>query len=167
MIEKNTGFFNRAIMVNVSEEWFKDSLELWSQEIEGDLCIVNEEGILVSSLYNGRFMESLHSSEFVDRILKAENKTGYFISNVSGVKSFVTYAYSDKLNWYFIRTIPFAAIYSNLERIALITGCLLLAYLLIGFFISYVITGKAKKSIDEIINRLKKRYRTIFLIWKS
>jgi len=156
MIEKNTGYFNRAIMINVSEEWIKDSLELWSQEINGDLCIVNEEGILVSSLYNGSFMESLSSSEFVDRILKAENKSGYFISSVSGVKSFVTYVYSDKLNWFFIRTIPFHRIYGNIGRIAVITGFMLLVYLFIGFFISYIITGKAKKSIDEIINKLKK-----------
>lgn len=156
MIEKNTGHFNRAVMINVSEKWFRNSLELWSKEIDGDLCILNEDGVLVSSLYNGSFMESIRSNEFADRILKAENKTGYFISNVSGVKSFVTYVYSDKLNWFFIRTIPFTGIYSNLGRIAAITCVLLLVYLAIGFFISYVITGKAKKSIDEIINRLKK-----------
>lgn len=154
--EFSTNYINKVVIINVSEDWVKNSLELWSKGIKGNVCIMNKEGILVSNLYNNEMFEDISQEEFASKILKSEKETGYFISNVSGVKSFATYAYSDKLGWYFIRIIPYGSIYENLAKIGLIAVFLLLIYIAIGYVLSYIITGKAKRSIDDIIDALNK-----------
>lgn len=154
-----TGYFNKAIMVNVSEEWVKKSIKLWNKGMEGSICIINEDGIMVSSLNSNEMLEDVSHKEFVAKILKSKNETGYFVCNVSGAKSFVTYAYSGKLGWFFIRVIPYNSFYDNLKKIGLITGLFLLLFIAVGFMLFYIITHKAKKSIDDIIDDLKKQIR--------
>ena len=150
------GYFTKAVIINVSEVWVRKSIELWNKGMKGDMCIINEEGLLVSSLHKDEMLRDISQEEFASKILKSEKETGYFICNVSGVKSFATYAYSGKLGWYFIRIIPYNSIYDNLTKIGLIAALLLIIYIAIGFVLSYIITGKAEKSIDDIIDGLKK-----------
>ena len=150
-----TGNFSRAILINVSEESVRKSIDLWSKGIEGSVCIINEEGLLVSSLYRDELLQDISKDEFVEKILKYKKEIGYFVCNVSGIKSFVTYAYSNNLGWYFIRIIPYSSIYDNLKKVGSITVGSIFLYTAIGFMLSYIITGKAKKTIDDIIDGLK------------
>lgn len=150
-----TGNFSRAILINVSEESVRKSIDLWSKGIEGSLCVINEEGLLVSSLYRDELLQDMSKDEFVEKILKYKKEIGYFVCNVSGIKSFVTYAYSNNLGWYFIRIIPYSSIYDNLKKVGSITVGSIFLYTAIGFMLSYIITGKAKKTIDDIIDGLK------------
>jgi len=153
----STANFNKVVIVNVSEEWVRKSIELWNKEMNGNVCIINNKGTLVSSLYKDNMLQDISQEEFVDKILKSKKQSGYFECNVSGVKSFVTYVYSSKLGWFFIRAIPYSIIYENLEKIIFIAIGLFLLYVAIGFILSFIITRKAKKSIDDIIDGLKSR----------
>ncbi|MEN6312690.1 MAG: helix-turn-helix domain-containing protein [Clostridiaceae bacterium] len=148
--------YNRAIMINVSEEWVLKYIESWNKDIKGDLCIMNEKGIMVSSLYKNEMLLDMAQEEFASKILETEKETGYFVCKVSDAKSFVTYTHSGDLGWYFVRIIPYDTIYGNLINIGLTTVLLLILYIAIGFVISYIMTGRAKRSIDDIIDGLKK-----------
>lgn len=154
-----TGYFEKVVMINVSEEWVKKSLELWNKGMNGNLSIMDQEGRLVSTLYSAEMLEDISKEEFASKILKSEKDSGCFVSNVSDVKSFVTYAYSKNLGWFFIRIIPYGSMYDNLKKIGLITVLLLVLYVAVGFGLSYMITGKAKRSIDDIIDGLKKQIK--------
>lgn len=145
----------KVVIVNVSEEWVRNTIESWNKAMKGDICIMNGEGILVSSLYTGEMLEDVTLEKFTSGILGSKNETGSFICNVQNRKSFVTYVRSNRLGWYFIRIIPYSSIYDNLKKIGLITAIMFIAYIIIGFVISYIITGKAKRSIDDIINSLQ------------
>lgn len=149
--------FSKAVFINVSEDWVRKSIELWNMNSKGNIYIINKEGILVSSLYKDTMLLNMSKEDFVSKILKSKDKSGYFIDNVSGEKSFVTYVYSSNPEWYFIRVIPYGGIYDNIKRIGLITAILLILNITIGLFLAYVVTGKAKKSIDDIIDGLKKQ----------
>lgn len=153
----SSSYISQAVMINVSEEWVRESIVSWNNSMSGSICIMDSEGKMVSSLYREQMLQDISQEEFASRILKSGKETGYFICNVSGVKSFVTFVYSDNLEWYFIRVIPYGIIYGNLKKIGLITLLLLILYITAGFVLSYKITGKAQKSIDDIISTLKRQ----------
>ncbi len=148
-----------VIMINVSEEWVRNSIESWNSAMKGDICIMNEKGVLVSSLYKDDMLYDISQEEFSSRIRNYKNDTGSFICNMSDKKHFVTYVRSNKLGWYFIRLIPYSVIYENLRKISSIAALMFLVYLIIGFVISYIVTGKAKKSIDDIIDSLQNQIK--------
>lgn len=150
---------DKVIIINVSEEWVRNTIESWNKAMKGDICIMNDEGILVSSLYTDAMLQDVTGDKFASGILSSKNETGSFICNVQNRKSFVTYVRSNRLGWYFIRVIPYSSIYDNLKKIIVITAIMFIAYLIIGFIISYIITGKAKKSIDDIINSLQNQIK--------
>lgn len=149
----------KVIMINVSEKWVRDTIESWNKAMKGDICIMDGEGVLVSSLYRDEMLQDVTREEFASRILDSENETGSFLCNVENSKAFVTYVRSGKLGWYFIRVIPYGSIYDNLKKIGLITLLMFIAYIVIGFAISYVITGKAKRSVGDIIDSLQNQIK--------
>lgn len=154
-----TGYYNKVAIVNVSEEWVKKSINLWNKGMGGSIFVINEEGTTVSSLNGNEMLEDLSQEVYISKVLKSKDKTGYFVCSISGVKSLITYVYSGKLGWYFIRIIPYSSVYDTLQKLGLITCLLLLLYIAIGFVLSYIITGKAKRSIDDIIDGLKQQIK--------
>ncbi len=148
--------YDKAVFLNVSEEWMKESLELWNKDMEGDICVINNEGLVVSSLYNGVFLQDLSGNAFVSKILGSKQESGYFVDNVSGIKSFVTYVFSYNPEWYFVRIIPYNIIYSDVRKVGLLTAGIFLFNILIGYMLSYLLTRNAEKSINDIIDGLKK-----------
>ncbi len=155
--ESSMRILNRAVIINVSEDWVRNIIELYNKDIEGSLYVINKDGILVSSIYNNELLQDISQEGFISGILDSQSDTGYFIESIDGKKSFVTYVYASKLQWFFIRAIPYGSVYSNIKRTGLISILLLVLNMSIGFVLAYLITGKAKKSVDDIINGLRKQ----------
>ncbi len=150
------GNYEKAVFLNISEEWIKESIELWNTDMEGSIYIVNNEGLLVSSLNKGVFLQDISGDSFNTRILNEDNESGYFVDNISGTKSFITYVYAKTPEWYFIRIIPFNRIYANIAKVGLLITVIFLLDILIGFILSIQITKNAENSINRIIDGLKK-----------
>lgn len=152
-------YLGRVIIINISENWVKGTIESLNNNIKGDLCIMNEEGVLVSSLYKDDILNNISHEDFASGILNSKNESGSFICDVLNTKSFITYVKSSRLGWYFIRIIPYSSIYDNLKKIGIITILMFTIYIIIGYVVSYMITGRAKKTIDDIIIDLQNQIK--------
>ncbi|MEN6316602.1 MAG: AraC family transcriptional regulator [Clostridiaceae bacterium] len=152
-------YIGTVVIINISESWVKNSIESFNNNIKGELCIMNEEGVLVSSLYKDDILNNISHEDFASGILNSKNDTGSFICDVQNTKSFITYVKSSRFGWYFIRIIPYISIYDNLKKIGIITILMFAVYIFIGYIVSYMITGRAKRSIDDIIIDLQNQIK--------
>lgn len=69
----------------------RNSIKLWDTNDEDSIFIINDDVILVSSLYRDSMLLDISKEGLISKILKSEKMSGYFEYYVSGKKSFITY----------------------------------------------------------------------------
>ena len=139
-----------AIFMNFSADWLLNAIKSLDKSIESTVFAVDKKGIVVSNSNAFPFLSNISDKEFAKNIMDSDKASGYYIENINGVKSFITFVSSDKLDWKFVRITPYSTIISDLNKIRLTS---LLVYLFIfvsGIILSILISNKLYKPYNLI-----------------
>jgi two-component system response regulator YesN len=143
-----------AIFLNFSADWLLNAIKSLDNYSQSLVFVIDKNGTVVSNNSAFPFLSNISDKEFAKNILSPEKNSGYYIDNVNGVKSFITFVSSGKLDWKFVRITPYSAITSDLNRIRIVS---LLVYLIIfisGIIISILISKKIYKPYNFMLNKI-------------
>src|SRR5690554_4582075 len=99
-----------VVIVNIKESWVNDNISFTDNEAGEQTIIINEEGTLYSSSIHSPILTDYSKKSYMDEILADPSSSNYFVHNVDGVKSLITYTVPDSLGWRYVRITPHATI---------------------------------------------------------
>lgn len=135
-----SGKVNEAIILNISEEWLKQSIQ--ARNVGGDsrIFIIDDRGRLMSSDSVHPLLSDLHGETYVKAINESGKRAGSLRMNVNGVDAFITYASTDNFDWKMVSVTPYAHIVKDVERMRhrtyLFVACFIAGSMLLSFYFS-------------------------------
>ncbi|MFC5404615.1 helix-turn-helix domain-containing protein [Cohnella soli] len=158
---------DNAIVLNISEDWMRETIDSLDSIPSSDTFIINNAGETVIRSLNHGMMDNLTEYGYIQKILSAKEQSGYFVGDVYGVKSLVTYLNSDLFDWKFVRVTPYANVVGKIDSMKTKTVAVCLIILLAGFLFSFLISNRLYKPINLLTKKLtilekeeKKRFLT-------
>jgi two-component system, response regulator YesN len=144
-----------AVIVNISEEWMRDTLRSLNTDTQSNTIIIDRKGTMIISTDKKPMMNDLSRDAYIRKVLSAESNSGYFTADVDGIKSLVIHVTYEPLDWTFVRTIPYADIISHINDLRFKTISIGALILLAGLFVTFLLSRKLYKPIDRVLSKLK------------
>lgn len=122
----NKNGMQNAIIINISSKWMRETIDILGLDTSETIFVLDNQGTIINSSIEEKKMTNISSKDYVKKILLSDEDEGYFIAEVNGCKSLIIYVSSDKLDWKFVRILPFAEILAQLDNIKIYTMLILL-----------------------------------------
>ncbi|MDD9266078.1 AraC family transcriptional regulator [Paenibacillus sp. GCM10023248] len=150
----NNNALNSAIIVNISTDWInKDIGKPKGKEGSSSFIIDMKGRTLAGDLPD--FAQALTPDSAITKQIMSNKGSGYFIDQVGGHKSLISYTAPDSLEWRYIRITSYAAIIEKINNIRTTTIYIGFAILLAGLLVSWHLSRKLYVPIDRIVTRMK------------
>lgn len=148
---------DNSIILNISEDQLRSNIKTLDSNKQGDTFIINGKGNLVISNNNKKMLSDISRQKYIQQILSSKTPNNYFVANIDGVKSLITYVSSDNplLDWKYVSVIPYYYItkqIDNMKRNTIFIGLLILIF---GFLITYFTSKNIYKPINNMQETLK------------
>ncbi|SHJ19055.1 AraC-type DNA-binding protein [Clostridium amylolyticum] len=146
---------NSTVVINVSENWIKNLISKLDIDKGSDIFIINNEGKLAIGSDNKPMLTDISGENYVKKMIKDNKTSDYFITNVNGTKSVVTYVSSAELDWKFVKIIPYENIIGRIDTFKMRTLIFYFLILIVVLLIYLFMYKRYSKPIDELIKKLK------------
>jgi two-component system, response regulator YesN len=144
-----------VIIVNISETQLHKTIDSTMANASTNTFILNQEGTLVSNSWKYPMLSDLQDKPYVGRILSDLEHSGYFVGDVDGVRSFVSYSAPDYLGWRYVRIMPYRELTKSIERMRTATVLIAAIILVIGVAISFMLSKRLFSPADKMLERLR------------
>ncbi|MBP3966826.1 AraC family transcriptional regulator [Paenibacillus lignilyticus] len=111
-----SGKVNEAIILNISEEWLRQSIHSQNDAGGSRIFVTDSTGMLLSTDHAHPLLANLSDKPYIQRINASKVQAGNFRMNVDGVDSFVTYTSTDAFDWNLVSITPYHDIVKDVER---------------------------------------------------
>ena len=149
------GHVRRAVIINISEEWIRETIRSMSTDSDSSIFIINDAGMTVSGNSTIDLLTDLSDKDYVQDILKSAQHSNYGLYTVAGVKTLVSFVKSSALNWTFVRLTPVNIINNQLRAIQLASLIFCILILIIGFFFSHLMFKNLYKPVNVMLTKLQ------------
>jgi len=149
------GQADKIIVVNLSQDKLRLASGYTNRYQEDDTFVMDKAGMLVSASHKHPMLTNISEESFANRILSMTNTSGYFVDEVNGLKSLVTYSYPDSLNWRYVRVIPYERVVEQIQSMKMNTVTFGSAILIFGLLISYILSRRLSVNVDQKLARLQ------------
>lgn len=150
----NSEKLDSVVVLNISETWMRETIQALNAGAPSNTFIVDAKGHLIISNQDMKMFTDISDQSYIERIRQTDQRSGYFVDDVEGVKSLVIYVSYDPLNWTFIRTIPYERIVAKIDRMKQMTLLIGIVILCVGMGISYVLSRRLYKPINTALTNL-------------
>lgn len=147
---------NNYVILNISEDWLRKTMNSLNKDSSSDSFIIDSSGRAVISTEKYKLLSDISGEKYIRRVLTSETPSGYFVEEVYGEKSLVSYASSDLFDWKFISVIPYWNVTKEIRDITRLTIIIASCILFLSFLLSYYLSKKLYKPINSIFYDLKK-----------
>lgn len=159
-----SGKIEQAVVINISEDFLHQSIAAY-KEGSSNIQIIDENGITMKDDDTYPALSDLSQEKYISRILDSLETSGYFIEDINGRKSLVTYIKTDVMNWKFISITPYEYISEDITRMRSYTLIFTMIILLFGIAASGLISRglfKPVRSMARDADELRSEKRTEF-----
>lgn len=159
-----------AIIVNISTEWITNFINNSSNLENSTTFILNKRNIVVSDSDIYPMLTNLSKKKYIKKIV-GNSGSGYFIDEIDGEKSLVTYTGFDDYNWKYINITPWKNIFREVEDMVLYTVIIAILLLVLGLVIALVLTQNLYVPIDLFMKKnisiMRNKFLTDLLLNRS
>ncbi|MHB1453874.1 MAG: helix-turn-helix domain-containing protein [Saccharofermentanales bacterium] len=159
-----SGKIEQAVVINISEDFLHQSIAAY-KEGSSNIQIIDDNGITMKDDDTYPALSDLSEEKYISRILDSIETSGYFIENINGRKSLVTYIKTDVMNWKFISITPYEYISQDITRMRSYTLIFTMIILLFGIAASILISRSLFKPVHSMArdaDELRSEKRTEF-----
>ncbi|MFD0693515.1 helix-turn-helix domain-containing protein [Paenibacillus sp. GCM10027628] len=152
----DSNLLNTAVVVNIFESWInKDIGGSESDAAGGKTFIVNQSGMSLSANGKDPMLTDFSESGYMKEILNNSSSSGYFVDDVDGMKSLVSYTAPDTLGWRYVRTTPYDSITREITKMRYNTLYIILGILISGLLTAVIMSLRLYRPIDKVIRKMK------------
>jgi len=138
-----------TIVINISEAWLQEQIELASIADYQETVVIGTEGNIIMGSKTAAYKE-LSSSGYIPKVIAAVQSSqkrrstseGFFLSSNEQAKELITYYYRSDLGWIFIRKTPYKHIIGPVLTIRNVTFIVTSLFILITILISFLISRR-------------------------
>lgn len=148
-----TQTINSAVIINISSAWINKDIGVNKSDSEGKSYILDNQNLLLS----GDTLLPKKLSNEDNRIIneKIKNKeSGYVVADFDGKKSLISYTSPDSLDWQYVRVTPYKHVTKAIYSIRNTTIMIAVIILVIGLFISWLLSRMLYRPIHQIMNKM-------------
>ena len=145
-----------AVIVNISEDWIHRVISDEPGISASETFIINDTGELVSNSSKYPMLQDISDRSYIKEVLRQSRAQGYFIDDVDGAKSLITFTAPDEIGWRYIRITPFHDLFSRIENMKIMTVYIGAGIFILGLLITIFISRKIYIPIDRIQSKLRK-----------
>ncbi|MEN6314400.1 MAG: AraC family transcriptional regulator [Clostridiaceae bacterium] len=138
-----------AVIVTVSGDIFKSFLNKHAPEDLGGVFIFNEDGTIISHTDSAYIGHNISELGYQD-LLSKKSDSGYFIKEVGGIPSVISYQPSSYSDWMYVSIAPIKAISSVSDYILKILLLVALVSVTAGVLVSFAAAKKLAKPMKSI-----------------
>lgn len=143
-----------AIVVNIKETQLHKHIDGSLTSNPANTFLLDKGGYLVSSSWKYPMLTDMKGTSYINRILADPDSSGYFVEEVDGVKSLVTYTEPDYLGWRYVRILPYTVISERIDILRGKTIVITVSILLAGLGISYFVSRRLFSGLSKKLSRL-------------
>ncbi|WP_138754445.1 helix-turn-helix domain-containing protein [Paenibacillus sinopodophylli] len=144
---------NSAVIINISSAWINKDIGVNKSDNEGKSYILdNEDRLLSGDTLLPRSVND-KDSDFINKNIKNQ-PSGYVVTNFEGKKSLITFTSPDTLDWQYVRITPYKQVTKAIYSIRNTTILIAVIILVIGLFISWLLSRMLYRPIHQIMNKM-------------
>jgi len=148
------GVLNSAVVLNVSERWLNNMVNSLNSNQKQNTLIINNRGIALTNSGSYQMFTDVNGEEHIRRILESSEEADYFIEQVNGVKSLVSFVNMKQTGWIFVMTIPYEHIVGKIVEMRNYTILIGFVILLLGLLTSFMISKRIYKPIAVTLGKI-------------
>ncbi|NLO39505.1 MAG: AraC family transcriptional regulator [Ruminiclostridium sp.] len=146
-----------VLVINIYESSIRELINDKSTLDEGNIEIITPEGNVISHVNEFLVGTNIGDDEHIRQILDCPGSEGYLIRHTGKGKELVTFYKSDFYDWIYVGTFSVDNLLEKVNRLRQCTIYLSLFLMLLGVFISWVISKKLYNPIRRLIQDIKSR----------
>lgn len=146
-----------ALILGIDCSYFQQLISKMDRESSETTMILHENNQVISHPDTGLLLADYSNNELVSEIGSNINDSGFFIRNIEGTNSFVSYTRSNLLGWIFINMDSYSKIITKLVFLRNITFVITLIMLCAAIVTAFLLARKMYRPIQRILNRLDYR----------
>ena len=154
--QMQSGKVSDAIILNISEEWIKQSISDTNNQNSTRVFIIDSSGKLISDDFNHPLLTDLSHNEYFAAMKTSRLPMGNLRMNVDGVDSFITYTSTDVFNWNLVSITPYNDIVNKIVDMRTKTYIFVFFILLLTIIILFYISGRIYIPVNSVIHNLNK-----------
>ena len=112
---------NRSIVLNVSTQWLKDTIQSMNSAAGREIVILDAQGNVVLGNKQYDYLSNVSKNTAFHGILGSRRPSGNLIRRIGGQKYLISYVSSDIFDWKYIRITPYASVQGKLSRVVVTT----------------------------------------------
>ncbi|GAB2701307.1 helix-turn-helix domain-containing protein [Paenibacillus thermoaerophilus] len=143
-----------VIIVNISETQMHKNIDGMIVGSDKNTFIIDNRGVLITNSWKDAMLTDLSGKPYIRKVLDDSDAEGYFVSDVDGVKSLVTYTAPDFLGWRYIRIAPYNSITSGINKMRVVTIVVAVGILFAGLLSSYLISRRLSTKVNGKLVKL-------------
>lgn len=154
-----------GIVVNINLNWIFNTLitsdpSQEDQALDSSIFLLNHEGKVLGHSDSGKFLDSLSAEPYIRTILRQERPSGYFVDQIHGEKSIVTYSSIRNPEWKIASITPYRNVAKTIDQVKMITILISFLILAAGIVMAYVLSrvlyspvGLLRSKIDYLLGK--------------
>lgn len=150
----NKNGMQNAIIINISSKWMRETIDILGLDTSESIFVLDNLGTIINSSIEEKKMTNISSQDYIKKILSSDEDEGYFTAEVNGCKFLIIYVSSNKLDWKFVRILPYAEILTQLDNIKIYTMLIFIGIMFLGIILSFALSKRIYKPIDKVINKM-------------
>lgn len=151
----NSNAVDGAIVLNFSADKLYKAISFLDKSPRSTTFVIDKNGVVVSNNSALHFLDDISDKDYIKKILSSMEGSSYFVADINGSKTLITYVSSNKLNWNFIKITPYYTEISGLKRIRTISLIAYICTIILGIFMSILISKRLYKPYNSMSDRIK------------
>ncbi|MDQ8736173.1 AraC family transcriptional regulator [Paenibacillus sp. LHD-38] len=144
---------NSAVIINISSAWINKDIGANKNDNEGKSYILdNQDRLLSGDTLVSKKLNDEDAAFFNEQIKNQDS--GYAVTNFEGKKSLISYTSPDSLEWQYVRVTPYKQVTNAIYSIRNTTILIAVVILVIGLFISWLLSRMLYRPIHQIMNKM-------------
>lgn len=146
---------NGMLIINIKEDAINNIINGNNLSKEGYIFIANSNGNIITHPNANLLNKDMSESNYIKKIINSKSLQGFFTETIDGNKSIVSYYKSNFNNWIFISVFPLVNLTKKVNTIRLTTTYITLVIMIIGIFMSFIISKKMSSPLEKLIHDIK------------
>lgn len=147
-----------AIVLNVSQEWLKNTIQSMNPGTSDEILIVDANGQITFGNSDYRYLDSLGKHFNSAKILDSNHPSGNVVEKINGKSCSISYVSTSMLDWKCIRITPLAVISGKFKQILLISLLIFFVVTSLAILATLFSSKKTYSFFNRKISDLEKRH---------
>lgn len=143
-----------AIIINISQEYLQKIIKSMNTNTDNDVFLIDNHGKMASKSKLDDVLTDVSSRTYIKQILSSPEASGYFIENVNGSKSVITYVSPENTDLVFVQVTPYSIIEQKINKIKVVTFFIAFIILALGFISAIYLSRRLNNPIKKLQSKL-------------